>query len=41
MKKATKEQKAAAAAGFGEVKPEDKVPVNTGTPLKMRREDPK
>jgi len=38
-KKVTSEQKAAAAAGFGEAKVDDAIPVNTGTPLKSRRDE--
>jgi len=39
VKKVTNEQKAAAAAGFGEAKVEDTIPINTGTPLKSRRDE--
>jgi hypothetical protein len=39
LKKATKEQKKVSAAGFGETAPEENIPVNTGTPLKGRRDE--
>jgi len=39
VKKATAEAKAAAAAGFGDAKVEETIPINTGTPLKARRDE--
>jgi hypothetical protein len=38
-KRATSEQTAAAAAGFGDAKVEESEIVNTGTPLKGRRDE--
>eukprot|EP00614_Pseudopedinella_elastica_P022522 CAMPEP_0172634368 /NCGR_PEP_ID=MMETSP1068-20121228/194224_1 /TAXON_ID=35684 /ORGANISM="Pseudopedinella elastica, Strain CCMP716" /LENGTH=147 /DNA_ID=CAMNT_0013446311 /DNA_START=48 /DNA_END=491 /DNA_ORIENTATION=- len=39
QKKATTESMAAAAAGFGEASKDDAIPLNTGTPLKSRRDE--